>query len=324
MKKNKEIHSLRQNRKNLFFEINRFVVRIQNVMYMKEIIDTKITDKWGVTWDEMKVVRDFLQNFYDANPIDAIQITITDTTAEINAPEIFDYQQLIYLGSHKKEDENSIGQYGEGWKAALLNAMRNWNCDITFIVENRQLHYFFEKATIGKGEMQILKCEVSELNTAFEGSKLVVKNCTKKLLAEFTFGLKYFYHEKNTLFASLLEKTYSNDATNDIFIYKSSTSEGYVFYKKLMRSKIDVPLVIVCNRSYVNIDKEIAHDRDRKAFKKDVLDRLLKYIFKNFNNHYMKSILPEFQPFWEKGHWLLALIAETRAYNDWKVSFPDH
>jgi len=28
-----------------------------------EIIDTQITDKWGVQWDEMETVRDFLQNF---------------------------------------------------------------------------------------------------------------------------------------------------------------------------------------------------------------------------------------------------------------------
>lgn len=41
-----------------------------------EIIDTRITDQWGVDWNPMEIVRDFLQNFYDANPIKDIKITI--------------------------------------------------------------------------------------------------------------------------------------------------------------------------------------------------------------------------------------------------------
>ncbi|MCY1660131.1 hypothetical protein [Chryseobacterium sp. SL1] len=288
---------------------------------MKEIIDTKITDKWGVHWDEMETVRDFLQNFYDANPVEDISITIQDTTTEVSAPKTFDYLGLLYLGSHKKEDADSIGQYGEGWKAGVVNAMRNWGCKIDFIIGNKKLHYFFEDSIIGEGKVRILKCEVTSIKSTFEGSKLIVKNCTPKLLQEFEFGLNYFYYETNPLFGNVLQKTYEND----IVIYQSSASEGYVFYKKLMRAKLDVPLIIVCNRIYKNIDKEIAHDRDRKAFKKEVLDSLLKYIFKNFDNRYCKELLQESKPHWEKGHWLLKLIAETRRWNDrYCISFDDN
>lgn len=279
---------------------------------MREIIDTKITDKWGVEWDEMETVRDFLQNFYDANPVKDICISIQDTKVEVSAPKTFDYLGLLYLGSHKKEDENSIGQYGEGWKAGVINAMRNWGCEIDFVIGDKQLHYFFEDSIIGEGKVRILKCEITTINTAFPGSKLIVRNCSPKLLREFEFGLNYFYYETNPLFGSVLQKTYEND----IVVYKSSTPEGYVFYKKLMRAKLDIPFVIVCNRGYKNIDKEIMHDRDRKAFKKDVLDSLLKYIFKNFDNRFCKELLQECKPHWEKGHWILKLIAETRRWND--------
>ncbi|KKM06665.1 hypothetical protein LCGC14_1741690 [marine sediment metagenome] len=41
-----------------------------------EIIDTRITDHWGVDWNAMEIVRDFLQNFYDANSVDKIKIEI--------------------------------------------------------------------------------------------------------------------------------------------------------------------------------------------------------------------------------------------------------
>lgn len=279
---------------------------------MKEIIDTKITDKWRVEWDEMETVRDFLQNFYDANPVEDISISIEGTTVEISAPKTFDYRELIYLGSNKKGDDSTIGQYGEGWKAGVLNALRNWDCEIDFTIADKNLHYFFENDTIGKGKMRILKCEITSLVDSFQGSKLVVKNCTPKLIQEFEFGLNYFYYETNPLFGSVVQKTYEDD----IVVYKSSTSEGYVFYKKLMRAKLDVPVVVVCNRTYKNIDKEIAHDRDRKAFKKDVLDSLLKYIFKNFDNRYCVELLGELKRQWEKGHWLLKIIADTRSWND--------
>ncbi len=82
------------------------------------------------------------------------------------------------------------------------------------------------------------------------------------MIQEFEFGLNYFYYETNPLFGSVFQKTYEDN----IIIYKSSTSEGYAFYKKLMREKLDIP-VVVCNKAYKNIDKEIIHDKDRKAFK---------------------------------------------------------
>ena len=50
-----------------------------------EIIDTRITDHWGVDWNAMEIVRDFLQNFYDANPIEDIKIKINKRTQNISS-----------------------------------------------------------------------------------------------------------------------------------------------------------------------------------------------------------------------------------------------
>lgn len=35
-----------------------------------QVVDTRITDQWGVEWSPMEIARDFFQNFYDENPID--------------------------------------------------------------------------------------------------------------------------------------------------------------------------------------------------------------------------------------------------------------
>lgn len=71
-------------------------------------------------WDGNR--KRFLQNFYDANPVWGISISINDATVKISAPKTFDYLELIYLGSDKKGDDSTIGHYGEDWKVGVLNA----------------------------------------------------------------------------------------------------------------------------------------------------------------------------------------------------------
>ena len=68
-----------------------------------EIIDTRITDQWGVNWTPMEIARDFLQNFYDDNAIDDIKIEIKGTSVVVSAPKVFDYKELLYLVSDKEK-----------------------------------------------------------------------------------------------------------------------------------------------------------------------------------------------------------------------------
>lgn len=275
-------------------------------------IDTKITDKWGVQWDEMETVRDFLQNFYDANVVEDIKIQVEGSIVTISAPTVFDYNELIYLGSDKAQDPNAIGQYGEGFKASVVNALRNWNCEIEFSVLNKQLRFYFKNMFIGKSDKRVIFCEVSEIEP-ISGSKLVVYNCTTQLVEEFKFGLNHFYYESNPLFGTKLTGTYQKD----INVYKSNDDKnGYVFYKKLLRYKTDLPIVIVCNKEYKIVENKIKHDRDRKAFNDEVLETLLKMVFKNFRNYELQTTILSLENWFEKGHKLLAIIADTRSYRD--------
>lgn len=282
------------------------------------IIDTKVTETWGVEWDEMETARDFLQNFYDANKdennnVDNIKIDIlSNNIVNVYGPVIFDYQELIYLTSSKVNDNTKIGQYGEGWKASVLNTLRNWNCGVTFITKDKKLRYYFENKIIGEKSTRVVFCEVSDCEP-INGSMLTITNCNSKLMEEFKFGLNYFYHEKNTLFKNNLISNYERN----IIIYESSdTKSGYIFYKKLLRAKIDIPIVVVCNKEYKDIENRIKHDRDRKAFNQEVLEKLLKLVFRNFSNTELSSTLELLKFWWDKGHKILSIISETRKYND--------
>lgn len=155
-----------------------------------EIIDTRITDHWGVDWTAMEIVRDFLQNFYDANPIEDIKIEIDGRTVIVTAPKEFDYKSLIYLGSDKGPSD--IGQYGEGFKAATVNAMRNYGCIVQVRINDYFMEFFFESEKIGETEKKIIKCKKSKAEK-ITGTKLILKNCSQEIIDEFEFGLNYFF-----------------------------------------------------------------------------------------------------------------------------------
>jgi len=276
-------------------------------------IDTKTTDSWGAEWDEMETARDFIQNFFDANDIDKIKIEIYGKTVKISAPAEFDYRSLIYLWSDKANDPESIGQYGEGFKVSVLNAMRNWGCGVEFYVANHKLEYYFKNIDISSKGARAIMCRHYEID-AIQGSCLVVSNCTKRLIEAFEFGLKHFYHKDNPL---LGEKLLA-DERSQIAIYKSTVEgKGYVFYKKLMREVITLPIVIVSNKAIHDVENRIKHDRDRKAFGEEVLDLCLKHTFGKLDTRELKPVLLALEKFWPEGHPILNKMAMWHEHS-WK------
>jgi hypothetical protein len=272
-----------------------------------ENVDMRITDTWGVAWDEMETTRDFLQNFYDANDVDKIKILCLSNEVKVSAAAAFDYKELLYLGSDKGNDPNTIGQYGEGFKASLLNAMRNWNCNVELCVNDRKLRFYFKTDNFGKSEKKVIYCEISEI-TPIRGTELKISNCPSKLIEEFKFGMKYFYYEQNPLFGDILLDSYHGD----ILIRKSTDKYGYIFYKKLLRAKLDIPIIMICNKENKAIDNQIKHDRDRKAFNEKVIESLIKYICKQFHVNKFKLLVLHLKDWWAKGDKYLAVIAETQ------------
>ena len=282
-----------------------------------EHFDTRITDQWGVVWDETETVRDFIQNFVDANRVKDIKIQIEGKTVKISAPAEFDHKQLVYFYSDKANNPDTIGQYGEGFKASLLNAMRNWNCTVEMYVGDKKLSFYFKALEIGESDNRVIMCEISNAEPV-TGTLLVVKNCSSRLLTEFKFGLKHFYYRGNPLFGDCI----IDDRYDDIQVYKSTEENcGYLFYGKLIRAKLNLPLVIVCSKKYKRIDEKIKFDRDRKAFTQEVKESLIKYIFNTLKYVVLDELLLHVKDFWIKGDNDLAIIAETRHIR-WNQEIP--
>lgn len=262
----------------------------------------------------MEIVRDFLQNFYDDNRPEDITIQIEGSTVTVLAPKSFDPNLLIYLGSDKGPDQ--VGKYGEGFKAAMLNAMRNHNCTVRMITANEGLDFFFEKKVIGERERDVIMCRRSPMAST-NGSKLIISNCPPEITAEFKFGLNCFYHENNPLFGAVIATSWQED----LLVFRSTTDVGYLFYGKLLRAKLDAPLVIVCNKRYKNIDNQIEHDRDRKAFNEEVLGKCIRQVFRGIGVYRCIAVINFLKPWWQKGHPILAALADAAGYN-FKMDYP--
>lgn len=286
-----------------------------------EIIDTKITDKWGVQWDEMETARDFLQNFFDANPVANIQIKAGGTTVKVFGPATFDYQELLYLGSDKSNDPTKVGQYGEGWKASVVNAMRNFGCTVELTVQNRRLEFYFEEKEIGQSVKQVVFCKVFEHPETI-GTLLTVGNCSEKLIHEFLHALHYFYYPRNPFLGDAI---FINEHVG-MEVYKSSSpTEGYIFYKRLMRAKLDAPIVVVCNTPIQTVEGLTQHDRDRKSFNRDVQIQILKTVFSHV--HKKGDIIQHLEKWWVDGHWILNLLAQMHQgqhVSRYNFNFPEH
>ena len=86
----------------------------------QKTVESSVTTSWGVNWDHDYIARDILQNFRDANlkEIDKIDIKVHDDQILVSAKNSFDIRKLFYMGSNKSGDDETIGEYGEGFKAA--------------------------------------------------------------------------------------------------------------------------------------------------------------------------------------------------------------
>ena len=85
---------------------------------------SSVTTSWGVNWTEDYIARDILQNFRDANKenINGIEVTTKKDFVSVKGKGFFNLKRLFYVGSEKGEGD--IGQYGEGFKAAMVSMIK--------------------------------------------------------------------------------------------------------------------------------------------------------------------------------------------------------
>ncbi|KAF1082749.1 MAG: hypothetical protein GQF41_0516 [Candidatus Rifleibacterium amylolyticum] len=93
---------------------------------------------YPVNWSRFKVLRDFVQNFYDSIGFEQwtkrFSCKQTRDSIIMRAENVvFDYQWLVHIGASTKREQPGkyAGKFGEGFKIASLVGYRDYNWNIT-------------------------------------------------------------------------------------------------------------------------------------------------------------------------------------------------
>ena len=288
---------------------------VTNADFVKSITSS-VTTKWGVEWNEELIARDIIQNFRDANldNINDVEIKINKDLVCVKATNEFDLRELFFVGSNKKDDPNTIGQYGEGFKAAIVSMIKmGIDCPISISGDMACIISVGDQVDSDL-DLRPLVYNFFKINK-LKGSYFYISTYNDKLKSAFKFGLKNFWYAENPLVGDELHNY------NDFSFYKSNTKEGYIFYSGIKRAEIKgIPLIININKKYAIIEKKISSDRDRNSFDDRLTQNLYKIIFRSgfhyatgFTNPALDYIFNATEKLWSKGsgHPLLKAIAEN-------------
>ena len=282
---------------------------VTEAKYLKTV-ESSVTTSWGVNWDHDYIARDILQNFRDANlkEIDKIDIKVHDDQILVSAKNSFDIRKLFYMGSNKSGDDETIGEYGEGFKAACVSMIKLGINDPISISDDNAIIISVGKAVVEN--MRPLIYHYFKINKQ-NSTIFSVNTYDEKLKKAFKFGMNHFWYEKNDLVG---QKLYDY---NEIAAYTSKKSkEGYIFYRGIMRNTIPhIPIVINISKKYAAIENKIKADRDRNSFSSKLTQTFFSiYARSGFywggmkNNPAIHYILKTSKPIWPKGHQLLSAI----------------
>jgi hypothetical protein len=272
------------------------------------------TTGWGVSWDEASIARDIMQNFYDANRDNLAEVVVCSKgrVVQISAPSRHDLDLLFYLASTKGPDD--VGQYGEGFKAAVTCLLRDHRVTPIARSGERVLCIQLADTPVRDTDHYPLIYHFFECESVVENTVLILPDCSKKLVTELEKGLTHFFFDANPLLAGKSWQSYDGS----FLIYSTSGTTGHVFYRNLKRGEIDgLPIVLVINKEYKVIENRIKSDRDRKAFGEELMDlfyhTFCKYAFP-YSHDGQRIIIEAARHRWVKGHPLLSAVARNVSY----------
>ena len=282
----------------------------------RQNLTSSVTTAWGVAWDEAMIARDLLQNFFDANraALDQVCTRAWPGGVQVSAPAAFDLNRLFYLGSEKGRSSGSdeVGEYGEGFKAAAICLLRDHGVQPVCISGGRGVVLSVSAETVTDTALRPVVYSFFDVTPAVAGTVLLLPTRSPRLVDAVAHGLDGFLHPGNPL---LGEKIFETD---DLALHHAHGGDGHLFYRHLRRCTVPgYPLVWVVRCRIATVERRISQDRDRNAFGGAVRGFYLRGYFQMaMRRHSLgwpqacQAIIQAGQPHWERGHPVLAELAQ--------------
>lgn len=249
-------------------EINHFESKIDKNSLKYDLIPLNLVYDYPVRWSKFKVLRDFVQNFYDAVgwkkwkshfSCEIIDGSLYMTTRNTG----FSYDWLLYIGASTKRDsdKNYAGYFGEGFKIASLCAVRDHGWKVELTSRNWKLFVVSDDMVIDGNYKKSLAYRICHLSEEIEDTILCISPFNEKELLQ-TVLMTFFYPE-NPLFGDKIWESddtavYHRSAQMKPMNYPSTfnaSGTGIIFTGYQALGSFSHPLIF-CLHNYRTSDRE--------------------------------------------------------------------
>lgn len=193
---------------------------------------TSISMKYAdsVKWDDDKIARDILQNFYDGHgqTLDGVKFDVTPlangkSRVKIEGRGLYTPDKAILLGeSSKSENATAAGSYGEGLKMAVLKLLKDKGADDVKIgADGWRVIYDAVDSNVDHSK-KVLQYTLEKAEQSFNGNYVEFETKSPELVKSIRESLSHFYHSGNTDFAT-------PDFENTLFGIKKVADRGRVY-----------------------------------------------------------------------------------------------
>ena len=160
----------------------------------------------SVQWENDKIARDIMQNFYDGHgqTLNGVDMSFVKQPngkfkVRIAGKSTYSPDKAVLLGeSTKRNDSKAAGNYGEGLKMVVLKLLKDEKSDSVRIAsDNWKLDWKLEEGTLSKKRVLSYSLEKSE---PYNGNYIEFETENTKLLKSLVNSINYFYYAGNESF----------------------------------------------------------------------------------------------------------------------------
>ncbi len=252
-----------------------------------DIVSLNLVYTYPVRWSKYKVLRDLIQNFYDAVGPDEWKNRFIhrrdDNKLIMEVTDVsFSYDWLIHIGASTKRDSDGLyaGYFGEGFKIASLCALRDHSWGISMTSKDWDLEVTTTNINIDNSTLKSLAYRIKKYSKQHTCTTLTISSFREYEMKIFECARLSFYYRDNPLFgreiwSSRLAAIYLRSKVPKPYDYPSTyqyTGQGIIFSGFQALGSLPNPLIFC-------IHNQPPMDRERNSFyQMDVISIIKKIV----------------------------------------------
>lgn len=186
------------------------VTKMESVNFTpRKNVCTNVSESYAdsVQWDNNKIARDVLQNFFDGHgqTLDGVRLKFISVEGgrfkiRIEGDSSYTVDKAILIGeSTKRDNAKAAGNYGEGLKMSVLKLLRDKGAkEVKIGSDNWDLTYKLSKDDIT--DKRVLAYDLDKVAQKHEGNFIEFETEDRDLLDVFRTSINRFYHSGNVDF----------------------------------------------------------------------------------------------------------------------------